>query len=92
MDLKSIAHNFNNQTLPGIKSIKKHPSIDTEEFKTYGKLFIQKYFLNDGRKPNKMLVLDLLNQLLMQELEIQMIGKKWLNWLWGIREKKLKKI
>jgi len=54
MDLKSIAHNFNTKTLPGIKSIKKHPSIDMEEFKTYGKLFIQKYFLNDGRKPNKM--------------------------------------
>jgi hypothetical protein len=54
MDLKSIANSFNTQTIPGIKSIKKHPSIDTEEFKTYGKLFIQKYFLNDGRKPNKM--------------------------------------
>jgi len=54
MSLKTIALNFDSQTVPGIKSIKKHPSIDTEEFKTYGKLFIQKYFLNDGRKPNKM--------------------------------------
>ena len=54
MALKTIAHSFNTQKIPGIKSIKKHPSIDTEEFKTYGKLFIQKYFLNDGRKPNKM--------------------------------------
>jgi hypothetical protein len=54
MELKNIATNFNNQKVPGIKSIKKHPSLDTENFKSYGKLFLQKYFLNDGRKPNKM--------------------------------------
>jgi len=54
MDLKTIATNFQNQKVPGIKSIKKHPSIDSEVFNSYGKLFLQKYFLNDGRKPNKM--------------------------------------
>lgn len=54
MDLKTIATNFNNQKLSGIKSIKKHPSVDAEIFSSYGKLFLQKYFLNDGRKPNKM--------------------------------------
>jgi hypothetical protein len=52
--LKDIANNFDKQRIPGIKSIKKYPSIDGEKFKTYGGLFLQKYFINTGTKPNKM--------------------------------------
>lgn len=54
MKNNKIATMFDKQRIPGIRSIKKYPAIDQEKFKTYGPLFIQKYFLNDGKKPNKM--------------------------------------
>jgi len=43
------ATNLHKQKLPGIRSIRKHPSIDKEVFKTYGPMFLQKYFLDDGK-------------------------------------------
>lgn len=49
-----IAIDFSKKRIPGIRSIKKHPAIDQEKFKTYGNLFIQKYFIDDGKKPVKM--------------------------------------
>lgn len=54
MSFKDIANNFDKQKLKGIKSITKYPSIDVEKFKNYGGLYLQKYFIDTGVKPNKM--------------------------------------
>lgn len=52
--LKDLAVNFDRQRIPGVRSIQKHPSVDSAKFKTYGDLFVQKYFIDHGKKPNKM--------------------------------------
>ena len=38
------------EKIPGIKSIRKLPE-DQEKFKSYGNLFLAKYFLDDGKDP-----------------------------------------
>jgi hypothetical protein len=54
MATKTLATTFDKKKIPGIRSIKKHPSIDMEQFKTYKGLFLQKYFIDNGKKPIKM--------------------------------------
>lgn len=47
--MKKLALSLQTKTIPGIKSIKRLPGVDQELFKSYGKMFLVKYFLDDGR-------------------------------------------
>ncbi len=50
---KKIVSDFDKKRLPGLK-ITKHPSVDRDKFSSYGELYLQKFFINNGKGFNKM--------------------------------------